>query len=525
MLPNKVDRIVLGRAGEALKLPFFLEEILEEMQQRIGCEASSILMLDDSGKELLFKVTTGARSSEIKKLRVSISEGVAGWVFRNKKPSIVNYIKNKKKYSGRFDEYTNFNTKSILAAPLKLGDDVIGVIELLNKKKGKFEAEDLDVLTSYTPLVSVVIENVELYKYLRSFVEKVRGLENYKEVLLESLSDGVMSTDSKGKIVSINRTIELMLNCNSKNIIGRNASDYFEEKDKATGILRDCLIGRKVKDRFCYLESKKYGRTPVVVEASAFRYDKEQGIVFVIKELKNALNQEEMRRETLLRSDLVFNLSHELNTPLTSIQAGIQILAKKSNENEEKQYIDIIDENVTVLKERIQVFIDYLKAEKDVWESKPEWIKLDLLISSIISKFTVRFPSYKFVSSLAGNSNRLYMDKSQVGKAIELVLKNAVQYSEEHRSIKIVTLNHQEFIELLIEDGGKGISKANIGDLFSKFKRFGEPLKETMSGLGIGLWLAKYLLEKNKAGIEIESKIGIGTTAKMKFAKMEGRIG
>jgi|GEM_PF-5456075 len=522
MLPNKVDKIVLRRAGEALKLPFFLEEILEEIQRRIGCEASSILMLDDSGKELLFKVTTGAKSSEIKKLRVSISEGVAGLVFRNRKPSIVNYAKNERQFSRRFDKHTNFNTKSILAAPLKLGEDVIGVIELVNKKKGKFDLKDLDVLTSYTTLVSAVIENVELYKYLRTLVEKVRGLENYKEVLLESLSDGVMSTDSSGKIVSINKTIELLLNRSSNDIVGTNVSDYFEEKDDVASMAKDCLLGRRVKDKFCYLENKKDGRSPVAVDASAFQYDKEKGIVFVIKGLKSALNQEEIKRETILRSNLVANFSHEINTPLTSIQAGIQILNKKFGENGQKKYIDIINDNVTVLKERVQVFVDYLKAEKDEWSWKPEEIRVDTVLEEIVSKLKLRFPSHKFELTLSGKAIKIYADERQIERALGLILNNAIQYSAEKTRVMVRTVNNTKSVELFIEDEGMGISEKDTKHLFSKFKRFRDPLKETIGGLGIGLWLAKYLLEKNKATIEIESKIGIGTTARMKFMKMEG---
>jgi len=70
-----------------------------------------------------------------------------------------------------------------------------------------------------------------------------------------------------------------------------------------------------------------------------------------------------------------------------------------------------------------------------------------------------------------------------------------------------------------VEDSGCGISQKNIKYVFDKFRRFAEPLKETRSGLGIGLWLAKYLLKKNNADISLDSKEGEGTVVKLSFQR------
>ena len=132
---NLDNSIALNKAGEALKLPSFLEEILEELQEKIGCEAGSILLFEEEKQKLLFKVTIGTKRGDIKKLSVSVKEGVAGWVFQKGKPLIVNKTLEDKRFSERFDKSTGFFTKSILAVPLKLGDKVVGVMELINLQK------------------------------------------------------------------------------------------------------------------------------------------------------------------------------------------------------------------------------------------------------------------------------------------------------------------------------------------------------------------------------------------------------
>lgn len=520
MSNNFENPISQYKAGEALKLPVFLEEILEEIQEKVECEAGSIMLFEDETQELVFKVTAGAKSSEIKKLSVNINEGIAGWVFRKGEPLLANDIIRDKRFSKKFDKSTGFTTKSIIAVPLKLGDRVVGVMELLNKKKGNFNQKDFNIVLSYASLTSVVIENIELYKHLRNLVNRVKNLENYQKVLLESLTDGIISINSKKKIVSCNTSIQVILNRDKDSIIGKSISVFFDSKESIKTIITGCRKRGKIKDLFCYLKIDKNKRIPVAIDASLLHDDsKNKGIVIVVKNLKSALNQEELKRETILRSDLVFNLSHEFNTPMTVIQAGIQIIKRNLNENENNKYIEIIDSNVEILRERIQTFLDYLKAEKDQWKVRLRRIRLDSILNQVIKGFNNRFPEYKFILSLPSSPIYIYADKEQIEKVLGMILKNAIQYSEAGSKIKArITLNNK-FINLDVEDNGRGICSKNLEYIFDKFKRFSDPLKETSSGLGIGLWLAKYLLKMNNANIKIKSKENKGTIVILSFKK------
>ncbi|TET76686.1 MAG: GAF domain-containing protein [Candidatus Cloacimonadota bacterium] len=520
MSNNFENPISQYKAGEARKLPVFLEEILEEIQEKVECEAGSIMLFEDETQELVFKVTAGAKSSEIKKLSVNINEGIVGWVFRKGEPLLANDTIRDKRFCNKFDKSTGFTTKSIIAVPLKLGDRVVGVMELLNKKKGNFNQKDFNIVLSYASLTSVVIENIELYKHLRNLVNRVKNLENYQKVLLESLTDGIISINSKKKIVSCNTSIQVILNRDKDSIIGKSISVFFDSKESIKTIITGCRKRGKIKDLFCYLKIDKNKRIPVAIDASLLHDDsKNKGIVIVVKNLKSALNQEELKRETILRSDLVFNLSHEFNTPMTVIQAGIQIIKRNLNENENNKYIEIIDSNVEILRERIQTFLDYLKAEKDQWKVRLRRIRLDSILNQVIEGFNNRFPEYKFILSLPSSPIYIYADKEQIEKVLGMILKNAIQYSEAGSKIKArITLNNK-FINLDVEDNGRGICSKNLEYIFDKFKRFSDPLKETSSGLGIGLWLAKYLLKMNNANIKIKSKENKGTIVRLSFKK------
>jgi two-component system phosphate regulon sensor histidine kinase PhoR len=478
------------------------------------------LIFEEETQRLVFKVTTGTKSSEIKKLVLSTDKGIAGWVFRKGEPLLVNDTRRDKRFHKEFDKSTGFMSKSIIAVPLKHGERVVGVMELVNKIDGGFVKEDLEDVLSFALICSVVIENIELYKYLRTLVNKVKSLEDYQRILLESLTDGVLSINSKNRVVSCNKSIQVMLKKDRDSIIGKNIAVFFDTEDSVEKIVKECRTKGKLNDFFCYLKSDINNRFPVAIDLSLFRYDStKKGIVIVVRNLKSALNQEEMKREAILRSDLVYNVSHEFKTPLTAIQAGIQIMKATNNQDGKSKYFNIIEDNVEILNERIQTFLDYLKAEKDEWEVKPERIQFCQFLEQVISRLKKSNKEHKFALSLPEFPIFIYADKAQVKKVLVVIYKNAIQYSKEGTEIKTrVDLNNR-FINLYIEDKGRGVSENNIQHIFDKFQRFSDTLKETESGLGIGLWIAKYLMEKNKAKIKIISKKGKGTTVRLSFRK------
>jgi two-component system phosphate regulon sensor histidine kinase PhoR len=520
MQDSYIETLELKEAGEALKLPCYLERILEEIQNKIGCKAGYILLYNEEKDKLEFKIASGDKSSEIKKLGVDVNEGIAGWVFQNGTPLLVNSTKDDGRFFKDFDISIGFETESMIAVPLNLGDRTIGVMELLNKKKGEFSRKDLNTVLSYSSISSVVIENIELYRNLKFLVNKIKKLQNYQKVLLENLKDGVMSVNLDSKIISCNRRIKRMLDEDENLIIGRNLLDFFEPEDSVKKMIDKCVMDGKISNLIMYIKKNKKRIIPVAVDASYLKCNSDKtGIVMVIRSLGNALNHEEIKRKTILKSNLVYNLAHEFNTPLTAIRSGIQLLKKEYNGNEANKYIDIIYKNAGKLKERVQFFIDYLKAEKDEWRGCFEKIELNSFLTQIIEEYRMRYPQYKFITYFPGSHSFVYVDKNQIGKVLEVIFKNAIQYSERGSTIETKLVSNEKFFKLYIKDEGCGISDSDIKFIFNKFKRFSNSIEETNSGLGIGLWLAKYLLNKNNAKISVKSRREIGTTVEILFNK------
>jgi len=138
--------------------------IMEKIQQLIPSEAWSMLMVDEERHELTFELALGEKGKDLSSLRVKIGEGVAGWVAQTGQPTIVNDVARDPRFSGKFDSKTQFQTRSILCAPLISRGRTIGVVEIINRQGGRFTQADLDILLTLVEPCAIAIENAMLFQ-------------------------------------------------------------------------------------------------------------------------------------------------------------------------------------------------------------------------------------------------------------------------------------------------------------------------------------------------------------------------
>ena len=151
-----------------LDLDQLLTATLQRVQQALAAPAASLLTIE--GEELVFQVALGEKSEEIKPFRIPIDQGIAGWAVQNDQGVIVNNAQEDRRFYQEADFKSGFITKSIIAAPLRVKEQAIGVVELFNKKGG-FTPTDLDLLTAIASTAAIAIDNARLYQ---TAVEKGR---------------------------------------------------------------------------------------------------------------------------------------------------------------------------------------------------------------------------------------------------------------------------------------------------------------------------------------------------------------
>jgi len=155
--------------SSTLDLDTLLKRIGDAAEKLTESEASSIMLLDEDKKHLSFKVATGEKSGIMKTLKVKVGEGIAGTIAQTKESLIINDVSKDKRFANSFDKSSGFKTRSILGVPLLIGDELIGVAEVLNKRNGDFNEDDKEILQSLASLASVTILNARFSEDQKNF--------------------------------------------------------------------------------------------------------------------------------------------------------------------------------------------------------------------------------------------------------------------------------------------------------------------------------------------------------------------
>jgi diguanylate cyclase (GGDEF)-like protein len=155
---------IVKTANSILEPRKVIELIMAKIQELIPSEAWSMLMVDEEKQELTFELALGAKAKDVSVFRVKMGEGVAGWVAQTGKPAIVNDTGKDPRFTRKFDTKTQFQTRSILCAPLISRGRTIGVVEIINRLGGRFVQADLDMLLTLVDPCAIAIENAILFQ-------------------------------------------------------------------------------------------------------------------------------------------------------------------------------------------------------------------------------------------------------------------------------------------------------------------------------------------------------------------------
>jgi signal transduction histidine kinase len=174
-----------------LELFTLLDLIVNAARDLTRSEATSILLLDNKTGDLYFEAVTGSKSEEIKRMVVP-QDSLAGWVAREGRAQIVNDVARDKRFFAKSDESTGFQTRSMIAVPMKVKDKIIGALEAINRADDSpFTSEDVELLTTLSAQAAIAITNARLFQQSDLISEMVHELRTpltsivaYSELML-----------------------------------------------------------------------------------------------------------------------------------------------------------------------------------------------------------------------------------------------------------------------------------------------------------------------------------------------------
>lgn len=159
-----------------IDLDTLLERIVISAKDLTDSEASSLMLYDSQSRTLYFEAATGALVEGVGQRTIPADNSIAGWVFTHGKPIVSEDVLNDPRFYREIDVLTRFETRSILGVPLKTKDEILGVIEAINKDGGGFTEEDVQMLQTLAAQAAIAIQNSRLFMQSDLIAEIVHEL-------------------------------------------------------------------------------------------------------------------------------------------------------------------------------------------------------------------------------------------------------------------------------------------------------------------------------------------------------------
>ncbi|MBW2623826.1 MAG: GAF domain-containing protein, partial [Deltaproteobacteria bacterium] len=209
---------VVSDLTSEIDLQQLLLKVMAEATKMLNCERSTLFLNDEKTNELFSHVAEGLGTIQI---RMPNSVGIAGAVFISGNTINIPHAYADLRFNPAVDKQTGFFTRSMICVPIiNKSGKTIGVTQALNKRGGPFTSEDESRLKAFTAQVSIALENAKLF-------DDIQNMKKYSDGMLQSMSNGVMTLDEDGKIVTINDAGLRILRANEEDVIDRAAEDFF----------------------------------------------------------------------------------------------------------------------------------------------------------------------------------------------------------------------------------------------------------------------------------------------------------
>jgi len=384
-------------------------------------------------------------------------------------------------------------------------DDITQVaIEL---SKGNYKARTFTESNETTTMLSQSM-NV-LAKNLQEMTTQQEMQQDRLNTLIHNIGSSVVLINSRGHVNLINKTYKEIFKVDSRSIIGELYYDAFKHKEIVEIVEEIFLKEVKVRKQIILplsIERKHFE----VYGAPIIGINHEwKGIVLVFHDIS------ELKKLEQVRKDFFANVSHELKTPITSIKGFTETLLDGAMENEElcKNFLSIILTESDRMQSLIQDLLDLSKIEQQNFKLDRNDVSVKLIIEEV-QQMLIQKAAEKDIDFA------LYLKTPLVVNADALRLKqvfinlidNAIHYTPNGGKVFIIASETNEQIVVRVNDTGVGIGKEEISRIFERFYRVDKARSRNSGGTGLGLAIVKHLVEAHKGKIEVESKLGHGTS-------------
>ena len=501
-----------------LDLGDLLRTVLEAASKVVDAETASLLLVDEKTQALYFALALHMGEGA-HKVRLKLGQGIAGSVAQSLKPEIINEAKKDPRWSPAMDKQSGFVTRSILAVPLTIKGRLIGVVEAINKRAGEFSEDDLRSFEAFASQAAVAIDNARLFASVREEKAKL-------DTIFGEMNDGAILADSRGRIIIANGAAHKLLG------VGHNPTTL---QDALSGLvitpsMHEMLAGDKPDYKFAAAreEPKKLilaGKVTRLLSKGSERHDAgRDGWIVVFRD-----ETEEWQKEKLKRTFLSL-ISHKLKTPLSAVIGFSEILLEDlkagitptASTLKAAHSISFQGRKLGDLVDRLLRYTT-LENTNDAIDRKP--CSVDELIGETLKLMKDWLAEKNATVAFGGAPGEsLLIDREQMVEVIKTLVENAVKFdTKAEKKVAIALAARDGWAHLSVRDTGPGIPPEDQDKVFTRFHQIETFFTGQVDGWGLGLSYVKKIVEGHGGLVELQSKLGEGTTVTLKLPLAAGK--
>ncbi|MFL2127914.1 cell wall metabolism sensor histidine kinase WalK [Ruoffia sp. FAM 26255] len=381
----------------------------------------------------------------------------------------------------------------------------------------------------YDELGELTMTINELAVKVKDAQESTESERQRLDGILRHMTDGVIGTDQRGRVLLVNDRALQLLNIRQEQAIGHSILRLLNIESQIA------LKGLLQKDTEVMINHSDKGVDSILKgEFSIIR--RETGFVTgVVCVLTDVTEQEKTEQE---QRDFVSNVSHELRTPLTSIKSYSEALSDGAWRDEKiaPQFLEVIQSESNRMIRMIANLLDLSKMDGGQITLQTDYVDLKRIINHIIDRlvFTLESDSnagnYNFVREFTTRDIYVDIDQDRMTQVVDNILNNAVKYSPDGGTITVKIEDNHRSVIVRITDEGLGISKQDAEKLFDRFYRVDKARSREQGGSGLGLAISKEVIELHGGSIWVDSVEGEGSTFNFElpyteFTELDGEWG
>ncbi len=323
--------------------------------------------------------------------------------------------------------------------------------------------------------------------------------------VLSYMTDGVIATDRKGRIILINEPAAKMLDVSRETVLSEPIIQLLGLKDKYT-------FDELLEERESVILDYSTNYEPYILRANFSVIQKETGFVNgLITVLHDITEQEKIDME---RKEFVANVSHELRTPLTTMRSYVEALAEGAWQDDglAPKFLEVTQNETERMIRLVNDLLQLSKLDSRDYKLNKELVDFMVFYNRIIDRFELtKEQNVIFERKLPKHVAFVEIDEDKLTQVLDNIISNAMKYSPEGGKITFSIKEQEQQIIVSVADNGVGIPKENISKIFDRFYRVDKARTRRLGGTGLGLAIAKEMVEAHGGRIWASSKEGKGT--------------